>query len=85
MNEARYTAKVDQLQAHITELLTGYGLRRDHNVQIIGIFLDGVLCAMPAHPAPEDLDLIYQATRASIQLIANICQPPDLDDLEVEL
>lgn len=82
--DARWTHNVDQLEAHVTELLTDLGLERNRNTAIIGIFLDGILLAMPERPADHQLRQLYDAVRESIRMLSHICQPIDLTDLEAD-
>jgi len=79
--DARWIHQVDQLEAHVNELLTDLGLQADRNTAIVGIFLDGILLAMPERPAYQDLRQLYNAVRESIRMLSHILQPVDPNDL----
>lgn len=91
MNREARIALVDQLQAIIGDALRITGLTHDKNTEIIGIFLQGVLAAMPTYPNSKDLpsyrELLrqYDGTRDTLAVLITCLLPVDLTDLEAGL
>lgn len=79
MSDAYRTAHIDQIVAAIGELLH---IEPTDDTHKIGVYLQGMVEAMPPHPHPATIWNVYQAVRESVDILGRVLVTPHLEDPE---